>query len=189
MSVNYINKNIEILKKFSKQADKLSKEKYQQLNKFGISFNFYQTDSNVNNNFPDEEILESFLINVRMFIMVKSGNEFNFEKICQFFIYNNFQSEKVKEWLDAYKKLFEIEIIPIKTNDKILTTRMVFNTILNEDNFHKEKEQKGMKYLLSSPIIESFSRFKFLDTVSRLRMLICAFNVQIVKKYLEEYDK
>ena len=189
MTKNNSQIDLNILGRFSKQANKILDSKYEQLGKFGTTLKFADGRGKIIDQFPDDEIIESFLMNVRMFIMAEKNSNFNFERICNFFIEKNFQVEKVGKWLNAYKSILDIETISLKTHNKVLTTKMVFNTIFNEDNFHQEKDQKGMKHITSHPIIKSFSRLKFLDVVCKYRIVICAFNIQVVEKYLDQYDK
>jgi len=189
MSKNKPQKNIDILKRFSIKANELSDDKYGKLCKFGITINVNNKEGKVINNFPNDEIIKSFLMNIRMFIMSKKNSDFNFEKTCFYFVKNEFMSEEVKKWLIAYNNIFNREVFKLRINNRTLTTKNIFHTILNEDNFHQEMEQKGMNIIKSHPLIESFSRINFFEVLCALRLILCAFNKQIVEEYLNQYDR
>lgn len=179
--------DIQILSRFKEKADVLSADKYLALNQQKVSFSIVTgVSSQIVSEFPDDDIVTSFLMNVRMFI-IKDENKFNFEKICTAFIDADYQKDKVSDWLNAYKKLLDQETMRIRVGNKELTTRMIFHTILNEEHFHQEIEQKGMTTIKASPFIEPMARMKFFDVLSKLRIIICAFNKQIVEKYLQEH--
>jgi len=190
MSKNKPQKNIDILKRFTKQANKLADKKYNELdvNKINISMNV-NTGGKVRGSFLNDEIKESFLMNIRMFVMAEKKSDFNFKKICHYFMENNFEVERVKLWLKRYDDSFNNETIALKVNNKELTTKYIFHTIFNEDNFHQEKEQKGMAFITSHPIIKIVSKSKFFKVLYNLRIIICGFNKEIVEKYLEKYNE
>lgn len=189
MSKDKTQKNIDILKRFAEKANGLADKKYDSLNinKINISMDA-NIGGKVKSDFPNNEIKESFLMNIRMFIMSEKNSDFNFEKVCHYFMENNFQVEKVKLWLKAYDDIFNNEAIVLKVNNKALATEYIFHTIFNEDNFHQEKKQKGMAIIMSHPIIESVSKSKFFYVLYELRIIICRFNKQIVEKYLKELE-
>jgi|GEM_PF-6689728 len=179
--------DIKTLTRFKEKANVLWADKYSVLNRQKVSILMKAGEvGTVSTEFPNEDIVKSFLMDVRMFIL-KDGNKFNFENICQFFIDNSFELKKISEWLDTYKKLLDQDTMRIKVGQKELTTRMVFHTILNEEHFHQEMDQKGMAIIKISPLIEPIARMKFFDILIKLRLIICAFNKQVVEKYLEEH--
>jgi len=188
MKNNQQKDNIEILKRFSAQVEKISGDKYKPLHVYKISFSA-EVDlfGEVKSTFPNDDIVNSFLMNLRFFI-IKDKNDFNFEKICQLFIESDFKKDKVLGWLNVYHEILNQEAMGLRVGEKTLTTKMVFNTILNEEYFHQEKNQKGMDIIKSSPLIEPFARMKFFDVIGKLRMVICSFDKQIVKKYLKENE-
>ena len=189
MLKNKTQKNLDILRRFAEKANRLADKRYDKLgmNKIDISMNI-NIGGKVKSNFPSNEIVESFLMNVRMFVMSEKNSDFNFEKVCHYFVEKDYQVKKVELWLKAYNDIFNNEAIVLKVNNKALTTKYIFYTIFNEDNFHQEKEQKGMATIMSHQIIESFSKSKFFNVLYSLRMIICCFNKQIVEKYLKELE-
>jgi hypothetical protein len=181
--------DIKTLERFKEKANALLADKYLVLNRQSVSISMKAGEPGmVSTEFPDEEIIKSFLMDVRMFLL-KDGNKFNFENVCQFFINNDLESKKASEWLDAYKKLLDQDTMRIRVGQKELTTRMVFHTILNEEHFHQEMDQKGMAVIKVSPLIEPMARMKFFDVLAKLRLFIGAFNKQVVEKYLTQYAK
>jgi len=189
MKANKLKNNIDIktLERFKEKANALLADKYSALNRQSVSISMKAGESGtVSTEFPNEDIVKSFLMDVRMFIL-KDGNKFNFENVCQFFINNNFESKKASEWLDAYEKLLDQDTMHIRVGEKDLTTRMVFHTILNEEHFHQEMDQRGMSAIKVSPLIEPMARMKFFDVIAKLRLIIGAFNKQVVEKYLAQH--
>lgn len=178
--------DIETIKRFKEKANELCNEKYIPLHKQLISISLKEGLGKITSEFPNEMIVDSFLMQLRFFIIEKQ-NKFNFEKVCEFFINNNFESERVSQWLDVFRRLFTEERVGLNVNKKDLTIKIIFHTILNEDHFHQEKDQKGMKVIKSSPFVESFAKMKFFDVLGKLHLVICNFNKQIVKKYLNQY--
>ncbi len=188
MKTNPSKRNIEILRRFSKQAKVLGDARFDQLNDFGLKFSFGTGKaSRIEAHLPDNDIQRSFLMDLRFFIL-KDKNEYQFKKVCDLLIAEGYQSDKVLEWKKAYENIFNQEVIGLQIDKKGLTTKMVFHTILNEENFHQEIEQKGMLQIQSNPIIESLARTKFLGVVSALRDCIIAFDKQIIEDYLKIYD-
>ena len=166
MLKNKTQKNLDILRRFAEKANRLADKRYDKLgmNKIDISMNI-NIGGKVKSNFPSNEIVESFLMNVRMFVMSEKNSDFNFEKVCHYFVEKDYQVKKVELWLKAYNDIFNNEAIVLKVNNKALTTKYIFYTIFNEDNFHQEKEQKGMATIMSHQIIESFSKSKFFNVL------------------------
>ncbi|MFH1457082.1 MAG: hypothetical protein ABIF17_03125 [Patescibacteria group bacterium] len=187
MPKNKTQIDIDILKRFSKQARKLDDKKYDELGRIKIDITINKNVGQVKKIFPKDEIVESFLINIRMFVMKDSN--FNFKKISNYFIENNFEIEKIKLWMQTFDDIFKSEAVSLKVGNKPLTTNFIYNTILNEDNFHQEKNQKGMTIINSHPVIESLSRSKFNKLICQLRMIVCNFNKQIVEEYLKRYEQ
>jgi hypothetical protein len=180
--------SLEDLKRFKEKADALYGDKYLALHKQQVSISLKEGLGRIVTEFPDEMLIESFLMKLRFFILERD-NKFNFEKICQFFIENNFEQEKVSKWLDAYKRLLTEEVVGLNVNKKDLTIKTIFHTIINEGHFHQEMDQKGMTLIKSSPFIESFAKVKFFDVLSKMHLIICNFNKQVIEKYLSEYEK
>ncbi|TXH06867.1 MAG: hypothetical protein E6Q06_04590 [Candidatus Moraniibacteriota bacterium] len=181
--------NIRDIGRFKEKAHVLCADKYSALNHQKVTISVKAGASGkVTSEFPNEDLVKSFLMDVRMFIL-KDKNKFNFENICQFFIEKNFDSQRVSEWLEAYQKILDQDPICIEVGQKNLSVRMVFNTILNEEHFHQEIDQKGMSVIKMSPIIEPLARMKFFEVLAKLRMLLCAFNKQVVEKYLIQYEE
>ncbi|MFA5158590.1 MAG: hypothetical protein WC451_05410 [Patescibacteria group bacterium] len=189
MKINNSDNHIDIktLERFKEKANALLADKYLVLNRQSVSISMKTGEpGRISTEFPNEDIVKSFLMDVRMFIL-KESNKFNFENVCQFFINNNFESKRASEWLGAYKKLLDHDTVRIRVGQRDLITRMVFNTILNEEHFHQEMDQKGMAVIKTSPLIEPMARMKFFDVLAKLRAVIGAFNKQVVEKYLTQY--
>lgn len=183
------SEQLKILKRFNEQANKLAEEKFSSFGQESIKISATGSDlvhGKVQSNFPHDDIVKLFLMDFRFFY-IKDKNPYNFEKICNFFIENNFEKEKTKQWLDVYKKVFLVEDLKLRVGDKELTTKNIFSTIFNEENFHQEGSQKGMDYIKLSPIIEPMARMKFFRLLGQLRSIIGAVNKQIVEKYLETH--
>lgn len=179
--------DIQTLKRFKEKADVLCSDKYSVLNQQKVSFSInVNAPGTITSEFPDTDIVASFLMNARMFILTDQ-NKYNFENVCSFFIEKNYEKDRVSEWLDVYRKLLDQESMRIQVGNKELTTRMIFHTILNEEHFHQEIDQKGMSIIKVSPFIEPMARMKFFDVLRKLRMIICSFNKQIIEKYLMQY--
>lgn len=182
--------NLDILKRFKEKADVLCDEKYSPLHQHKFSLTGKDNDGTfewkISSEFPNDDLVKSFLMNMRMFI-IKDSN-FEFKKICSLFIEDDFEKDRVSQWLETYENLLDIETVKIKVGDKELTTRMVFHTILNEEHFHQEMEQKGMATIKASPFIEPMARIKFFEIVRSIRLIIGSFNKQIVDKYLEQHE-
>jgi hypothetical protein len=129
-----------------------------------------------------------FLIDFRFFY-IKDKNPHNFEAVCNFFINENFKTDEVQGWLNVYHAVFKDDSIEIRIDQKLLTTKMLFETILNAETFHQEGSQRGVELIMASPFIEPIARMKFFDLITKLRGIICSFNRQIVEEYITENIK
>lgn len=186
MGNNQIQITAKDLRRFKEKVDALCDKKYTPLHKQSVSISLEDGQGKITGEFPNEMIVDSFIMQLRFFILEKD-NKYNFKKVCQFFIDNNFEREKVSKWLDVYKRLLTEEAVGLNVNKKDLTIKTIFYTIFNEGHFHQEMEQKGMTLIKSSSIVESFAKIKFFDVLSKIHQIICSFNKQIVKKYLQKY--
>lgn len=179
-------KEVEKLNRFSEQARKLESEKYSSLGMSKTTFSVKVGErAKVLSKLPNEDTIKLFFVDFRFF-WIKDKNDFNFEKICQFFIEKVFKTKEVQEWLGAYKSILNNEEIKLKVDNRELTTKMIFHTIMNAGTFHQEGSQKGIDIIKSNLLIESLAMGKFSTVLGKLRMIICNFNRQIVEEYLKE---
>jgi hypothetical protein len=183
--------NKSVLLRFQAQAIKLEDEKFSQLEKQRVSMSFMSNGKefgNVTSELPSNDLLRLFLIDFRFFY-IKDKNPHNFEAVCNFFISENFKTDEVQSWLDVYHRVFKDDSIDIRIDQKQLTTKMLFETILNAETFHQEGSQRGVQLMMASPFIEPIARMKFFDLITKLRGIICSFNRQVVEKYIAENIK
>ena len=178
---------IEVLERFHKQAIKLSDKKFDPLHNQNIKISFMAEANafgNVKSELPDANLLKIFLMEFRFFY-IKDKNPYNFKRVCKFFIKNDFEKEKTREWLDVYNYIFSDESMKLRVGNKQLTTKIIFETILNAEHFHQEGSQKGVELIKLSPFVEPMARMKFFNVIRKLKIIICSFDKQIVEKYLE----
>ncbi len=184
---NIDNDIIKILLRFQEQVIKISDEKYKNIKNIGFTFNFdIKTGVSVKNKFPDEEILKALLMDMRFFILKSSP--YNLEKIFDLLIGCNFMVDEIKDIKQKYLYIMDNDILSLSYNNSFMTNRQIFNTILNEDNFHQELPQKGMLKIKSHPVFESMSRFKFNSTIFDLKNIIIFFNNKIVSNFIKYYE-
>ncbi len=176
-----------VLRRFHAQAIKLEDVRYNHLEKQSVSMSFVVDGKNfgqVKSELPNTDLLRLFLIDFRFFY-IKKGNPHNFEAVCALLINENFKVEQVEEWLNVYHYVFNDNSVKVQIDQKEITTRKLFETILNAETFHQEGSQRGIQLITASPFIESIARIKFFDLVTKLRGIICSFNRQIVEVYLK----
>jgi len=178
-------KNIQILKRFSEQANRLCVERYRSLLKQKVNISYEEgRQVEVKNEFPDEDLVKTFLMDLRFFL-IKDKNPYNFEAVCELCVENNIYRDKTTEWLNVYREIFKNESVRISINDSDLSTNSIFHTILNEEHFHQEKRGRGMERITAHPVTEGLARMKFLKTIGNILTIICSFNKQVVEEYLK----
>lgn len=182
-----MQETIEILTYFHEKASRLFDKKYEPLHRQSFSLNLEDGKGSIKTKMPNQDLLKVFLMDSRMFILQKE-NKYSFRKVCDRLIDEGYEKDKVTEWRDAWDKVMEQEIFALRVGDKKLTNKKIFNTILNEAHFHQEKAQKGMADITLSQFIEPAAYMKFYDTLNKIHRIICAFDKQIVEKYLEQYE-
>ena len=176
-----IEKTHNLLYKFSKQVEKISNKKYDNISKIKFSWNINQAESIVESSFPKGEVYILLLMDMRAITMKKSCIYFN--EICEYFLVKGFMAEEVKKYKERFESIWNSKVIGIKIDNTELTPKYIFKTITNENFFHQELDGKGMKKIEQHPMINSLSWFQFFDILDKLRKLFILFDIKIVKQY------